>query len=234
MNEHQQLLASVQHWFNHVDQVLQYTQEATSGVTALEHALLATLQTHDHILDCGCGAGRVVRVLAQRGCRVVGVDISHALLHRAAQTTATVVPHPAYLQIEPLQLPFQDASFDSVVAIKLYGYLPTHAARVRYLHELARLLRVGGTVRMLNYLVFADELHYAYDATYQHIAPQFTILEAGDTFTTGAAGGGYVHWFTEPALRAELLMAPLVLEHWEDDRAYGGQGYQAIAQLRKA
>lgn len=234
MEEQQQLVTMVQQWFNHPEQVAHYTQEVPSGLTPIEQALLATLQPRDRVLDCGCGAGRVTLALAQRGCRVVGVDVSRALLQRANIVTATAVPVLGYLHVEPFQLPLREATFDSVVAIKVYCYLPARQARRHYLEELARLLRPGGTLRMLHYLVPAADLHFAYDETYKQIAPQYNMLEAGDTFNTGVAGIGYVHWFTEEALRAELHTASLALEYWEDDRAYGGDGTQAVVQLRKA
>src|SRR5260370_32856132 len=36
------------------------------------------------LIDLGCGTGRLLLAMAQRGCRVVGIDLSGEMLHVAA------------------------------------------------------------------------------------------------------------------------------------------------------
>src|SRR5215210_3111876 len=50
----------------------------------LEHAGFS-----DHILELGCGTGRVLAPLAAAGHRVIGIDRSRAMLDRARATLQT-------------------------------------------------------------------------------------------------------------------------------------------------
>jgi len=48
----------------------------------------ALCQPEDRILEVGCGTGRVLRYLLERGCRVTGMDISDEMLEIAHQRLA--------------------------------------------------------------------------------------------------------------------------------------------------
>src|SRR5262245_42800562 len=105
-DEPTRLINTVRHWFDQADQVAHYTQAVASGLTRLEEALLESVMPKDGVLDCGCGAGRVAVALAQRGCRVVGVDISRPLLVAARTIARAISPTPAYVQVGAQRLPF--------------------------------------------------------------------------------------------------------------------------------
>jgi SAM-dependent methyltransferase len=88
-------------------------------------------------LDLGCGEGRLSRVLAKRGHRVVGADAAPTIVRFAA----------AHQEAEPVvggdaaALPFRDESFDLVVA---YMCLHDIDAMPEAVAEAARVLRPGG------------------------------------------------------------------------------------------
>jgi malonyl-CoA O-methyltransferase len=93
------------------------------------------------VLDVGCGAGRYLDRLTERGAsRVLGVDPEPAMLSRAAGRA------PVACAGLP-RLPFASAAFDVVVCALVVGHLP-HLPGA--LAELARVLRPGGT------LVYSD------------------------------------------------------------------------------
>ncbi|MFN2483629.1 MAG: class I SAM-dependent methyltransferase [Candidatus Limnocylindria bacterium] len=85
-------------------------------------------------LDLGCGEGRLGRVLAERGHRVVGVDSSAALVRLAAETIDAV-------QADATWLPFDDGSFDLVVAFMSLHDMDDMEGAVR---EVGRVLVRGG------------------------------------------------------------------------------------------
>src|SRR5260221_7662585 len=96
------------------------------------------------VLGVGAGTGRVAIPLAARGCRVVAMDPSAAMLERLREKIlSSVRPLPS---LRPLRgaaqaPPFRGASFDAVVVARLL-YLVERWRDA--LDEAARVLRPGG------------------------------------------------------------------------------------------
>jgi SAM-dependent methyltransferase len=88
-------------------------------------------------LELGCGEGRVVRDLQQRGYRVVGLELSETLVKYAARADTGSL----YVRGNASSLPFANSSFDLVVAYNsLMDIEDMHGA----VAETARVLRSGG------------------------------------------------------------------------------------------
>lgn len=224
------LLNSVKRWFEASEQVAYYAEEVDSGLSPGEKALLEALSESSTVLDVGCGAGRASIPLALRGFQVTGVDVSDALLMEAKRAADRENTNIRFMQVEGLELPFGDASFDAVLALKVYCYIPMRNSRIRYLEEIARVLKPGGVLLLSQYIVpdaFFDE-HM--DENYHRFAGEYGDLEPGDTFSSD---GAYVHWFTEGDLRDELEQAPLVLEANHSDGDFGGAEFLRLYILRK-
>ena len=89
------------------------------------------------VLDLGCRAGALTRHFLE-GNEVVGLDVNRTALAKAEA-----------LGIQPVQanveepLPFEDASFDAVVAGELFEHLQFPDALVA---EIRRVLRPGGVI----------------------------------------------------------------------------------------
>jgi len=95
---------------------------------------------HGRVLELGCGPGYLQRALAERP-DVVGIDSSPAMLRRAARFTRRLV------QADARQLPFADASFDTVCATFPAEYIldpATHAEIRRVLAPNGQLVIVDG------------------------------------------------------------------------------------------
>jgi ubiquinone/menaquinone biosynthesis C-methylase UbiE len=86
-------------------------------------------------LDVGCGTGRYARLLLARGARVVGVDLSDAMLGRARAGGARLI------RADLRALPLRGASFDIVVSGLTLGDV---AELDDAMAEMARVLRSGG------------------------------------------------------------------------------------------
>ncbi|MDG5778022.1 class I SAM-dependent methyltransferase [Haloarculaceae archaeon H-GB2-1] len=86
------------------------------------------LDSHERVLDVGCGTGELTRVLREEtDGTVVGADVDPRLLAHA---------DPPVVQADALSLPFPDDTFDLVVCQALLINLPDPAAAVR---EFARV-----------------------------------------------------------------------------------------------
>jgi SAM-dependent methyltransferase len=106
-------------------------------------AFLALLPPVDGLrcLDLGCGEGHNTRLLAARGARVVGLDISEVFVD-AART----VPDGGvrYVVADGTTLPFAPASFDAATA---FMSLMDVADPEGVLGELGRVVRPGGLLQ---------------------------------------------------------------------------------------
>ena len=105
----------------------------------------------DTVLDVATGTAAVAIELARRsGCRVVGLDQSDEMLAegRRRVTAAGLADRIELVQGEAERLPFDDASFDALTFTYLLRYVNDPRAT---LEELARVVRPGGTVAMLEF-----------------------------------------------------------------------------------
>lgn len=113
-------------------------------------AILGALGPLDgrRVLDLGCGKGRFAGILAARGARVVGLDVSAAMLAGADGSSLHRVQGSAR------RLPFAPASFDAAVAVEVFEHLDP-AALDATLAEAARVLRPGGILVIVDKNVLA-------------------------------------------------------------------------------
>src|SRR5215813_3064424 len=104
-------------------------------------------QSPARILDLGCGAGTYVRLLADLGHQVIGLDYSLPSLSRALDADPKGAGH--YVGGEAYNLPFCDERFDLVVSIGVFQVL---ASPEWALDEMVRVLRPKGllVVEFLN------------------------------------------------------------------------------------
>jgi demethylmenaquinone methyltransferase/2-methoxy-6-polyprenyl-1,4-benzoquinol methylase len=109
-------------------------------------------QPGQRILDVASGTGMVALALARRAdCTVVGVDQSEAMLGVAR---ARLPAHPAladrvhFVSGEAEHLPFADAEFDALTFTYLLRYVDDRLATLR---ELARVVRPGGRIGMVEF-----------------------------------------------------------------------------------
>jgi SAM-dependent methyltransferase len=91
------------------------------------------------VLDGGCGAGLALRLAADRGAVVSGLDASAPLLEVARERT----PQAALRTGDIQALPYDDAGFDVVTSFNAIQYAADPATAVA---QLARVCRPGGQV----------------------------------------------------------------------------------------
>jgi SAM-dependent methyltransferase len=115
-------------------------REASTDMTMLER--LVSPPGKD-IVDVGCGGGALVRALAERGARPLGVEISEQQL---APALAADPAHPErYMVGSGQDLPLPDSSVDAVVFMRTLHHVPP-SEMPDALGEAHRVLRDGGIV----------------------------------------------------------------------------------------
>lgn len=102
------------------------------------------------LLDAGVGTGRNIQFYPP-GAEVVGVDLSPAMLARAERRRRSLGAEVELRQMDVTHLEFRDQYFDAAVATFLFCVLPDDL-QVRALREIGRVVKSGGTIRLLEYV----------------------------------------------------------------------------------
>jgi phosphatidylethanolamine/phosphatidyl-N-methylethanolamine N-methyltransferase len=103
-----------------------------------------------HVLDVGVGTGLELPMFDRR-TRLTGIDLSEPMLRRAQRRIhAKALGNVEGLVVmDAARLAFSDAHFDAVVAPYVLTVVPDpHAS----LHELARVVRPGGEIILVNHV----------------------------------------------------------------------------------
>jgi ubiquinone/menaquinone biosynthesis C-methylase UbiE len=98
------------------------------------------------LLDVGCGTGTTDRFLAQRVRTLHGVDVSEEMLIQAKRN----VPEAEFTWYDGEMLPFDDQTFDIVVAICVLHHVPP-SMRSKVVSEMVRVSRPEGVVAVFEH-----------------------------------------------------------------------------------
>jgi len=134
-------------WQQHFDEFAPVYERSAFGEAGLTYigdresnAVMSALANFEvgRVLDAGAGTGRLSRLFTRHGWRVTALDVSTEMLERlASELPNCQTVHGALGQ----RLPFDDASFDAVVSMRVLKYVDQMQTAV---DELARVLRPGG------------------------------------------------------------------------------------------
>lgn len=161
------------------------------------------------ILDVATGTAAVAIELVRRyGCRVVGVDQSAEMLATGSSRVhaAGLTPRIDLREGRAEALPFEDASFDGLTFTYLLRYVDDPAAT---LQELARVVRPGGRLAMLEFFVPENALARTFWEGYVRLG----LPLAGRLISPSWGGVGR---FLGPSIRGFWAGWPLerVLQAW--------------------
>jgi SAM-dependent methyltransferase len=111
-------------------------QQVPTYEAAIEHAGIGD---GDVVLDVGCGSGVFLRLAADRGATVCGLDASPALLEIARER----VPDADLARGDLQQLPYSDDVFDAVAGFNAFFFADDMVAALR---EAGRVAKPGAPV----------------------------------------------------------------------------------------
>ncbi len=93
------------------------------------------------ILDVGCGTGNFTIKLAERGCKVVGIDISQDMLAIAREKIKGKDLDIEFVLGDVYDLKFDDNEFDGVFSMAAFEFIKEAQKAHK---EMMRVLKVGG------------------------------------------------------------------------------------------
>ncbi len=121
-----------------IEQFFKTGQEQVDGILAM---LQVAPNSEWSVLEIGCGLGRLTRHLASQFGRVIGVDVSAEMVARAKHAN----PNLDIRVCSGVDLwEFADESFDFVFSYIVLQHLPRQKLILKYLEEIARVLKPGG------------------------------------------------------------------------------------------
>lgn len=121
----------------------------------VEPSWLEGLDRQAHILDYGCGYGRLAGQLAEWGFdNVEGVDVAPNLVARARAQR----PGARFTVLDaPPRLDRPDSSVDLILLFAVLTCLPSDAGQRKLVAELRRVLRPGGLLYLSDLCLQADQ-----------------------------------------------------------------------------
>ena len=157
------------------------------------------LRAGHHLLDLGCGFGRHAFEAARRGAHVTACDMAIAELSDVRATFAAMAEsgeidadttRVAAVAGDATQLPFEDATFDRIIASEVLEHIPSD---IDALAELTRVLAPGGILA----------------ATVPTFLPERICWAINSDYHAPASVGGHVRIYTRGELRAKMIGAGL-------------------------
>jgi ubiquinone/menaquinone biosynthesis C-methylase UbiE len=114
----------------------------------LDH-VLEKIRPGAHVIELGCGYGRVLPKLAGKAGWVIGIDTSVPTL-KLAQEVIETIPNCSLFRMDAVTLGFNDRTFDCVVCIQ-NGISAFHVDQRALISESVRVTRSDGIVLFSSY-----------------------------------------------------------------------------------
>jgi demethylmenaquinone methyltransferase/2-methoxy-6-polyprenyl-1,4-benzoquinol methylase len=144
----QRLFSPLPTRYDRLAELLSFGQNGRWRRAMVDHVVAAAPEL---VLDVATGpAGVALQIAARTGSRVVGLDVTEAMLRQARVNVASAGARVSLALGRGEELPFADGTFDAVTFTYLLRYVDDPAAAVR---ELARVLKPGGVLANLEFNV---------------------------------------------------------------------------------
>ncbi len=213
------------------------TQQVAARALVHQVAQLANLQSAETLLDVGCGFGEAALILHRKYQveQVVGVNVTGCQLEfaRARARALRVQGNVRFCFGDATQLPFDDSTFDHVVALESAFHFDSREA---FMEEAARVLKPGGRVTLADVVPlkskkgllrkYAASRLWLFPITNAYGAEQYVYklgkagFESIELRSIGAAVyPGYVDWTlsseNRERLRQQLGRTKATLYRWQ-------------------
>ena len=174
-------MIDIHEFYNQVEYWNKVAKDKTFTLPVNTSKLLTHLPLESKILDYGCGYGRTCLELSSFGySNIIGVDSSPEMIQRAQQT----YPSLRFEINTANELHYADDAFDVILLIGVLTCIPSNEDQRNLINALSRILRVGGILYVVDYILQPDKRN---QQRYTHYADEFGLygvfrLEEGGVF----------------------------------------------------
>ena len=123
----------------------EFENSAVQDVVSLIAGL--DLSPDSRVLDLGCGIGRLIKPLAAKVGEIHGVDVSGEMIQRAREYLGDLSNVRLYENDGSDLSELRSDTYDFVYSYLMFQHIPDRAIVERYLSEVYRVTKVGGTFR---------------------------------------------------------------------------------------
>lgn len=209
--------------------VREFTGQADAFARAAVYQLAATLESllaaaplhpDQSWLDVACGPGIVTCALARRVAQATGVDLTPAMIERAAADAAAAgLANTRFLVGDAAALPCPAGTFDGALTRFSLHHIP---APLRVVREMARVVRPGGHVVVGDHLTCeeAEASAWHHDVERLRDPTHWLSPTPGRFFALGARAGLRL-------VSGQILPYDLDFEEWLT-RGSGGEANRAL------
>lgn len=151
------------------------------------------------VLEVGCGTGRFLPFMAEKGCNITGIDISEEML-KVARRRVDQSEHKkiTLLQNDADEIPFRDNSFDIIYSILVINLIPDFKTAFR---EINRVIKPGGL--FIFSVPFLDSIYFP---------AGIYVNSRGKTVGANESGYRYSHWFTSGEIEEAMETTGFLIE----------------------
>ncbi|MCX7769760.1 MAG: ubiquinone/menaquinone biosynthesis methyltransferase [Proteobacteria bacterium] len=132
---------------------------------------LYPLRENSLVCDLATGTGDSAKVIAKRGFKVIGVDLSTKMLDISRKKLSNLPFIPSVGSA--YELPFKDESFDAITCS--FGIRNMHSYDIA-LKEIRRILKKGGKAIFLEFTIPQNFIKPAYEFYMKYILPNIAGL----------------------------------------------------------
>ncbi len=118
-------------------------QDIMSGVHFPGNELLDIVNIESHILDIGCGQGKVSNFLFEKGFKVTGIDINETAINKNKHENNKI--NFVYADITN-EIPFPDGHFDVITIPYVLVSIINNNFTLKAIQEITRVLKNDGLV----------------------------------------------------------------------------------------
>lgn len=126
--------------------------------------ILKYLSKSDRIIEAGCGLGRFVKYLSDKGYDIEGIEYNEETVHSVIE----ISPELKIIQGDVINMPYETGSIDKIISLGVVEHFIYGCDEP--LREMYRVLKPGGMaivtipclnlIRKIKRFVFVDELNY--------------------------------------------------------------------------